>query len=470
MLLEKFLTLSEGRRRGWIKPNHKYIRRTALGDGSYKYVYSDKDLPAFTKLTKKDDWMPAVAQKMNAQVMRNISLNKRAASTIAVDADGIVVIGAENLLGRHYTDNKKFIPMAERNGKKPPKGTAYKGIIHGYTTANGNVIPDTYVYPVESVEDKLALEAQKFENIGARLALVHNWADAAIRGRTAEPRQTALAIKLMAETKMRVGGSGGASIPKEIVSEYQKKRKEFGWTQGQYRDAIEEYRKKTFGIVDLCGRHVAVDKRENGEVVVTLSTLAKAAKEQRARLTLNTNIPTDAAYLRELELRAASPDKQLFSSSIKNRVSDIYKTLADATPHTERHAHARKQFVDKVLSTWKLNRRFKTKTAARTALREMFYRNISVPLGHENKTHTVSTALNTYVGFDMKIAYEGLLMEIDKLFERKLKKPAKHKPRKRVKESAATKPRNYVEALASLLKLAAVAKDLPTMNCQVVFV
>lgn len=439
MCPEKFVALLE-MRKGSIKPNHKYKRRVRLADGTYKYVYSERELGPLTKVTKKDDWVAAAAGLLRANVIKNININKRAATTLAVDARNIVVVGPDNLLGRKYVENTSK--------------SAYKGRILGYKTEGGNKIPDAYVYPVESVSDKLALEAQKFLDLPQRLKLVHAWADDAIKKRGEADRQVALVIRLLRGSQERVGGSGGSSVSKEVVSHLQKQKRERGWSVAQYRDELEKHREPTYGILDLESRHVRVSDSGNNQTVVTLQFLAKAARTHTSAVVFDRNNSADVAYLAELERRLAK--NKLFDIPLK-KVSDKYAELGNTTPHTERHSFARQQFVDKILDGWKVTRRYKNKTAAKKALKEAFYQNISVPLGHENKSHTITTALNSYVGLDMKMAYEGLLAEIDRRYQKAV-------------IEAHTTDRNFVPALARLLTLAAVKRDLPEDAESVVFV
>lgn len=429
-------------RKGSVKPNHKYRRRVRLADGTYKYIYSERELEPLTKVTKKDDWIAAAAGVLRASVVRNININKRAATTLAVDTRNIVVIGPDNLLGRKYVENRSK--------------AAYKGIILGYETEGGNKVPDAYVYPIQSVDDRLAIEAQKFADLPDRLKRVHDWADVAITRHNPDDKQAALAIRLLRGSQERIGGSGGSSVPKEIVSALQKQKREQGWSVSKYRDELEKHRTATFGILDLEPKHISIHEGEGDQVVVKLEFLAKAARTHSSSVVFDRSDAADRAYLAELKVRMQKP--KLFSVSLA-KVSDRYSELGDTTPHTERHAFARQQFVNKILSGWKITKRYKTKTAAKKALKEAFYQNISVPLGHENKSHTISTALNSYVGLDMKIAYEGLLAEIDRKYSRAVKEAA-----------SAAERRDWPAALARLVMLAAVKRELPADAERVVFV
>lgn len=431
--------------RGWVKPDHKYIRRITTMDGKYKYVYWNK-VPIAARAKTKDALVDKVIRAVNPQFVGEgqVNINQRGgAQRIGINDDGIVVIGAPNLLGRKYIPNRKYVPPSERKGK-PKRGTAYMGVIAGYRTDEGRETPSAYVYPVECQKDILAREAAMFNQIDEKLRNVHSWADRNIHGRDAETRELALMVYLLKNTHMRIGGNEGKSVPKEIISELQRQKKLYNWSDARYYDELAPYYEDTVGLLDLRKEHVAVAMSGNTGIV-TLRFTAKACHAQSVRLKFDLKDRTQSAYFAELAKLAKQ--SRLFSITNK-RVTTLYNTMAGVTPHKERHAFARRMFVQEVLSKWQINkRRYPTKTAAQKALKEAFYENISVPLGHDNKTHTISTALRSYVGADMKMAYEGLQDEINRAYVR------------RVSEAMAFSKDDWARALARLIIKADLAKQ-----------
>lgn len=282
---------------------HKYVKRE-LRDGRWAYFYGSEG-ETYSQATK------------NAAPHMIVIAHGKPTQILVHPQDGTIISGPPNIVGKSLFLNN--------NPRKSYFGIARDPLNQG--------VPPVYLYPESSLRRSVAQKAAKFVKSERALDILDKEAETLMSSGDPAKRDMGLVIWLNNNTQMRIGAHEDAKSVNPVErSKIIMRAKQENWPEDLKRQALEDARKETHGLLTLRNGHMRL---EGGKAI--FSFLGKGGKEN---IYVSPNLPPPVMkQLMQKKYGEQGDDAKLFNNVSYKTVWRTYKKYG-VTPHIARGAYA----------------------------------------------------------------------------------------------------------------------------------